>query len=123
MDNDAMTAVWDMESLVGTAQPTARSAADVLPWIRPTLAHVNYSELDFCTLASQLGVQSAAEILLLMVARRNTTPQDTQAVQHLGIPWKTKSWTGIGKLQKVSLACITAPFLPRQIACPILSSM
>ena len=103
MDNDAMTEGWETESLLGTAQPTARSAADALPWIRPTLAHVNYSELHFCTLASKLGVQAAAEILLLMVARCN--PEDTQALRHLPFfPWNSKTWRGIANLQKVSLA-------------------
>ena len=116
-----MTELWDTESLFGSAQPE-QTAADALPWIRATLAHLNFSELHFCTLASKLGVQAAAEILLLMVARCN--PEDTQALRHLPFfPWNSKTWRGIAKLQKVSLACITAPFLPRQIACPILSSM
>ncbi len=50
MESNAMTAVWDMASLVGRA---SRSPADTLPWIRPVLARVDYTEEDVAKLASK----------------------------------------------------------------------
>jgi hypothetical protein len=43
-------------------------------------------------LAHKVGAHAAAEIVLLMVARRNTRPAEKQ---RLGIPWKAKTWAGL----------------------------
>ena len=82
-----MTAICDTDSYL-------------LQWIRPALAYLGYSEPDFSKLADLIGVQAAAEILLLMIARRTKTPGDTQTAASLDIPWQTKTWSGISKLQQ-----------------------
>ena len=97
MDCDAMTAFWDTESLIGNANPR-KSIADQLHWMRAALAYVEYTEEDFMKLASKVGAHAAAEIVLLMVARRNTQPADYPASQRLGIPWNPKNWSGLKKI-------------------------
>ena len=99
MEDDAKTAIWETASLVG-AEPPRTSAADLLPWIRRALAHVGYSEPDFEKLAGKMGAHAAAEVLLLMVARRSTTPGASRGARSLGIPWQPKNWTGLARLQQ-----------------------
>ena len=89
-----MTAICDTDSYL-------------LQWIRPALAYLGYSEPDFSKLADLIGVQAAAEILLLMIARRTKTPGDTQRAESLGIPWQAKTWSRISKLQQTYNEMVT----------------
>ena len=68
MQDDNGSAIWGMESIVGTA-PTPTGEADRVPWLRGALAKVGYTETEYVKLVSILGRAVAAEVILLMVAR------------------------------------------------------
>ena len=93
-DDDARSAVWDMQSIAGTT-PTPTREADLLPWIRPALGKVGYTETEYNNLVNMLGRAVAAEVILLMVGRCCTA----QEAKNLGCPWVVKTWAATRLLQ------------------------
>ena len=72
MDDDNRSTIWEKVSLVGF-DPTTKAEADLLPWLRNSLAKVDYTETEYEKLVTRLRRAAAAEIVLLMVTRRCTT--------------------------------------------------
>ena len=95
MDDDNRSAIWDIQSLMGST-PSPTSEATKVPWLRPALACVRYSETEYEILVTKLGRQAAAEVVLLMVTRRCTA----QEAKRLGCPWQIKSWSALSMLQQ-----------------------
>ena len=94
-DDDALTWVEDMQSMVGEA-PRRRAPADTFPWLRPTLLLLQLPEETFDILVGKMGVHAAAECVLLMLPRAGLLDR----ARALGIPQAAKTWSGLGKLQK-----------------------
>ena len=67
----------------------------------------------FEILANRLGIRAAAEMLLLIIARGCGENADLwNQARLLGIPWQSKNWTALSKLQKQYNRAVETALLP-----------
>ena len=82
-DDDALSNIWDNESLIGSA-PRRTAEADMVMWLRGALEILGYTDTEYEKLVNLLGRQAAAETVLLMITRRGKA----EDAKRLGCPWK-----------------------------------
>ena len=95
----------DSATLVGAA-PRRWDSIDKFRWGRTALSFAGVSVAEFERLAKKLGVDAAAEFLLLIIASKCTSKCSTDECQSqqdrdLGIPWLEKRWQYLQSLDWV----------------------
>ena len=90
----------DTVSMVG-APPRRTPNIDKYPWGRAALNFTGVAVEQHETLAEHLGGVTAAEVLLLIIARKcETNKRKWQEAKDLGIPWLNKRWSSLTNLQE-----------------------
>ena len=79
-------------SLVG-ATSRKRKSIDEFHWGRDALNFAGVTVAEYEGLAGKLGLDGAAEVLLIMITIAcGTDEQKWQQARDLGIPWQVKRW-------------------------------
>ena len=80
------------------------------------MAKIDAQSFEF--LANRLGIRAAGEVLLLALARVCGDNADLwNQARLLGIPWQSKNWTALSKLQKQYNGGVETEPLPALLEC------
>ena len=95
-----MATVADARSMVG-APPRRTQRIDMYPWHRAALRFAGVSVEHHEALAEKAGPVAAAEVLLLIIAKKcNSNKRKWQEAKDQGIPWLQKRWSSLTILQE-----------------------
>ena len=96
----AMTTAADDRSMAG-APPRRMQYVDKYPWLRAALRFAEVSVEHHEVLAEKVGPVAAAEVLLLIIAKKcNSNKRKWQGAKDQGIPWLQKRWRSLTILQE-----------------------
>ena len=96
----AMATAADARSMVG-APPRRTQHVDMYPWLRAALGFAGVSVEHHEALAEKAGPVAAAEVLLLIIAKKcKSNKRKWQEAKDQGIPWLQKRWSSLTILQE-----------------------